>query len=103
LAIGTIGIYKESTDQYTESEMPGSFGSATGTPEQGIDETFILYAGREPGTDRAHRKSVKVERTVTYCNNPDNSISLATEKPVPPGVLPQVSGRGESHPPALAE
>jgi hypothetical protein len=43
-----IGIYKPSTGQYTESELPGSFGPVTGTPEQGIDETFILYAG--PGT-----------------------------------------------------
>jgi hypothetical protein len=39
-----IAIYKASTGQYTESELPGSFGPATGTPEQGIDDTFILYA-----------------------------------------------------------
>jgi hypothetical protein len=36
--------------QYTESELPASFGPATGTPEEGIDETFILYAG--PKTSR---------------------------------------------------
>ena len=40
-----IGIYKASTGQYSETELPGAFGGATGTPEQGIDETFILYAG----------------------------------------------------------
>lgn len=40
-----IGIYKASTGQYTETGLPCSFGGATGTPEQGIDETFILYAG----------------------------------------------------------
>ena len=40
-----IGIYKASTGQYTEAELPGSFTGTTGTPEQGIDETFILYAG----------------------------------------------------------
>jgi hypothetical protein len=40
-----IGIYKASTGQYSENEFPGAFGSITGTPEQGIDETFILYAG----------------------------------------------------------
>jgi hypothetical protein len=40
-----IGIYKASTGQYSENELPGSFGPITGTPEQGIDETFILYAG----------------------------------------------------------
>jgi hypothetical protein len=44
-----IGIYKASTGQYTESELPGSFGPATGTPEQGIDDTFILYAGPRTG------------------------------------------------------
>ena len=44
-----IGIYKASTGQYTESDLPGSFGPATGTPEQGIDETFILYAGPRTG------------------------------------------------------
>jgi len=40
-----IGIYKASTGQYSENELPGSLGPAAGTPEQGIDETFILYAG----------------------------------------------------------
>jgi hypothetical protein len=40
-----IAIYKASTGQYSENELPGSFGPLTGTPEQGIDETFALYAG----------------------------------------------------------
>jgi hypothetical protein len=40
-----IGIYKASTGQYSESELPCSLTGATGTPERGIDETFILYAG----------------------------------------------------------
>ncbi|MGI8309493.1 hypothetical protein [Saccharopolyspora hattusasensis] len=40
-----IGIYLASKDRYTESELPTSFGPKTGTPEQGIDHTFILYAG----------------------------------------------------------
>ena len=44
-----IGIYKASTGQYSENELPGAFGGATGTPEQGIDETFILYAGPRTG------------------------------------------------------
>ena len=43
------GIYKASTSQYSENALPGSFGPATGTPEQGIDETFILYAGPRTG------------------------------------------------------
>ena len=44
-----IGIYKASTGQYSENELPGAFAGATGTPEQGIDETFILYAGPRTG------------------------------------------------------
>jgi hypothetical protein len=40
-----IGIYKASTEQYSEKELPWSFGPLTGTPEQGIDETLELYAG----------------------------------------------------------
>jgi hypothetical protein len=40
-----IGIYLASDERYTESELPTSFGPKTGTPEQGIDHTFVLYAG----------------------------------------------------------
>jgi hypothetical protein len=40
-----IGIYLASHERYTESELPTSFGPHTGTPEDGIDHTFILYAG----------------------------------------------------------
>jgi hypothetical protein len=40
-----IATYLASSGQYSESELPGSFGPVTGTPEQGIDDTFILYAG----------------------------------------------------------
>ena len=45
-----IGIYLASDQRYTEAELPTSFGPKTGTPEQGIDHTFILYAGpsRQP-------------------------------------------------------
>ncbi len=43
-----IAIYLASDDRYTESELPASFGPRTGTPEEGIDHTFILYAG--PGS-----------------------------------------------------
>ena len=45
-----IGIYLASDERYTEKELPTSFGPKTGTPEQGIDHTFILYAG--PNTQR---------------------------------------------------
>ena len=45
-----IGIYLASDQRYTEAELPTSFGPKTGTPEQGIDHTFVLYAGpsRQP-------------------------------------------------------
>jgi hypothetical protein len=44
-----IGIYKASTEQYSENELPWSYGPLTGTPEQGIDETLALYAGPPTG------------------------------------------------------
>jgi hypothetical protein len=40
-----IGIYKSTTETYSENEFPWSYGPLTGTPEQGIDETLELYAG----------------------------------------------------------
>lgn len=40
-----IGIYLASDQRYTETELPTSFGPRTGTPEEGIDHTLILYAG----------------------------------------------------------
>jgi hypothetical protein len=45
-----IGIYLASDQRYTEAELPTSFGPKTGTPEQGIEHTFVLYAGpsRQP-------------------------------------------------------
>ena len=45
-----IAIYKYSTESYTEAELPTS-GPRTGTPEKGIDLTFILYAGPSQITD----------------------------------------------------
>jgi hypothetical protein len=44
-----VGIYKATTEQYSENEFPWSFGPFTGTPEQGIDETLALYAGPPTG------------------------------------------------------
>jgi len=44
-----IGIYKATTEQYSENEFPWSYGPLTGTPEQGIDETLALYAGPPTG------------------------------------------------------
>jgi hypothetical protein len=46
-----IAIYKYSSETYTEAELPTSFGPRTGTPEQGIDHTFPLYAGPSRITD----------------------------------------------------
>ena len=45
-----IAIYKYSTESYTEAELPTS-GPRTATPEKGIDQTFILYAGPSQITD----------------------------------------------------
>jgi hypothetical protein len=45
-----IAIYKYSTENYTEAELPTS-GPRTGTPEEGIDRTFLLYAGPSRITD----------------------------------------------------
>lgn len=47
----TIGIYLYSSETYTEAELPASFGPRTGTPEEGIDHTFCLYAGPSQLTD----------------------------------------------------
>jgi hypothetical protein len=44
-----IGIYLASSGQYTESELPTSFGPKAGTPEEGVDDTFVLYAGPKSG------------------------------------------------------
>lgn len=44
-----IGIYKASTGQYSENELSAALAGGTGTPEQGIDETFILYVGPPTG------------------------------------------------------
>jgi hypothetical protein len=44
-----IGIYKATTETYSENEFPWSYGPLTGTPEQGIDETLALYAGPPAG------------------------------------------------------
>jgi hypothetical protein len=40
-----IGIYLASKERYSEAELPTLTGSKTGTPEDGVDDTFILYAG----------------------------------------------------------
>jgi hypothetical protein len=44
-----IGIYKATTEQYSENEFPWSYGPLIGTPEQAIDETLELYAGPSAG------------------------------------------------------
>jgi hypothetical protein len=38
-----------SSGQYTESELPAAFGPKTGTPEEGVNDTFVLYAGPKSG------------------------------------------------------
>ncbi len=62
-----IGIYLASSGQYTESELPASFGPKTGTPEEGVDDTFILYAGPKTGhlrpSARTRAQATKVRNT----------------------------------------
>jgi hypothetical protein len=45
-----IAIHKYSTESSTEAELPTS-GPRTGTPDKGIDLTFIRYAGPSQITD----------------------------------------------------
>lgn len=45
-----IAIYKYSSETYTEAELPTSFAPVTGTPEEGVNRTFPLYAGPRRGT-----------------------------------------------------
>jgi len=42
---GSMVIWQVSDSTVT----PASFGPKTGTPEQGVDDTFVLYAGPESG------------------------------------------------------
>jgi hypothetical protein len=67
-----IGIYLASSDRYTESELPTSFGPKTGTPEEGVDDTFILYAG--PKTGRL-RPSARTRPRPQECETRDKSHS----------------------------
>ncbi len=40
-----IGIYKATTEQYSENGFPWSYGPLTGTPEQGIE---VITPSRQP-------------------------------------------------------
>lgn len=40
-----IAIYLFSSERYTEAELPTTLAPVTGTPEEGVDHTFVLYAG----------------------------------------------------------
>jgi hypothetical protein len=59
-----IGIYKATTEQYSENEFPWSYGPLTGTPEQGIDETLLLYAG-PPGSNHAVPPTAKQRKSMS--------------------------------------
>jgi hypothetical protein len=70
-----IGIYLASSGQYTESELPASFGPKTGTPEEAVDDTFILYAGPKSGRLRPPTKCetrvARAEPQNLLANRPD--------------------------------
>ena len=40
-----MGVEKTNKGEERKTNLLVALGVATGTPEQGIDETFILYAG----------------------------------------------------------
>ncbi len=40
-----IAIYKASSESWSESELPTSFGPTIGTPEQGMDHTLGFWIG----------------------------------------------------------
>jgi hypothetical protein len=84
-----IGIYLASDERYTESELPASFGPKAGTPEQGIDHTFILYAGpRAPAWWRAWSKSSSMSGACGGTPMEDTSASSW-----PPWAAPIVARR----------
>jgi hypothetical protein len=86
-----IGIYLTSDERYTESELPTSFGPRTGTPEEGIDHTFILYAGPPPNTDTTRHRTnnpANCETQVITDLAIDGEVVLAAQPVVPyPGRL----------------
>ncbi len=43
-----IGIWLASDRELHRIRTPQTFGPRTGTPEEGVDHTFILYAGPSP-------------------------------------------------------
>ena len=75
-----IGIYLASSGQYTKSELPASFGPKTGTPEEGVDDTFILHAGPKTGhlrpSARTRAQATKVRNTSESGANPIDRFAL---------------------------
>jgi hypothetical protein len=76
-----IAIYQASKERYTESELPTSSGSTTGTPEEGIDRTFVLYAGpsvmASPTQAPEDGQVVEIEEHATA--SPPDEISAVQE------------------------
>ena len=78
------GIYLASTGQYTESELPATFGPATGTPEQGVDDTFastrvlnLIADGAQPAPGQTAAKVRNTRRSRPGCSL-SSSISDST-------------------------
>jgi hypothetical protein len=72
-----IAIYVASKERYTESELPTRSGVTTGTPEEGIDHTFALYAGPSviatPAPDE--------DRIVSPTQTPDEDQTTPAQAP----------------------
>lgn len=79
-----IGIYLASDERYTESALQTSFGPRTGTPEEGIDHTFILYAGPALNADNAHRRLGWPDTRETAKVESACSSSWPPRRPSPP-------------------
>lgn len=91
-----IGIYLASDERYTESELPTSFGPRTGTPEEGIDHTFILYPA--PSTDTTQPCTGPVQSSKTAKLKLPQSCRLFPAVPQPRAefvLIPPGDGLGQ--------
>jgi hypothetical protein len=78
-----IAIYMASKERYTESELPTGSGATTGTPEEGIDHTFILYAGPSATASPAPAQAPEEDQDAETAEH-TTSPAETTEHTTPP-------------------
>jgi hypothetical protein len=96
-----VGIYLASTGHYTESELPTSFGPKTGTPEEGVDDTFVLSRvlnlaadGAQPGPRTRPRKCER--RVIRSAGHPVRLVHVGlVGRPAPVQVVQFETGGAE--------